>query len=1204
MTKINEILTLDLHEDIKNVIDLEDRADAEIQYEIESYIITDGISEHLAEFINKYTSNIKETGVWISGFYGSGKSYFGKMLGYLIDNPSINGTDARDRFIPRIKGVKNESFLESDIRSLDAINSRVVFLDVAKQNTDNGLAFTLFTNFLRNLGFREDLYGYMEFELYISGELDSFKQHAKELFNKEWNDLKTSNREVARAMRQIYSKMGYTENEYNDTKSVYENAIKEFDAGRLKEEIQKYQAKFTQETIVFIFDEASEAISQNKFNLLDLEGISETLSSLAGRVWTIAIAQEKLDDVINNANVNKSQLTKVTDRFKTKIHLDATDVDIIIRGRLLQKKDEHKQTLIDFYKKNNGEISEATNLTSSFPTKTQSAEEFATYYPFHKYQFHLLQKFLFSSNALVASQIAARGMIITTFDVLRKQMRDESLFSFTTGHNICNEAQTAPPTDLGIKYDNAHKVLSSANSTVDGKLLLKTIHFLSDSELVPPTIENITKSYISDLQTYYKIKPSIEKDLALLVDAKILLLSNNNYKITSDLESKMLEEMKEFDVELYIKKRELTTYIKKTALFNAVASINDNDLAYKFNILTDIEDDISASSNKHLRLTVYSLFNINENRQDFIESLRMDTQYDKDLITLVPNDNSFEEISKLIEDVRRYKFMEDKYSNDTDQNKRQIIREFSIIKEEKEKDLLTKVEEAYATGSLIYMYDVELLSRDNFKGTINEIQRKLINNNYTKRLNSQLSESIAPKLLNEQTNSKLARNFSGDDFNFFDANGNFIGDNLKVVEEIKSKISRLTDGKSIEADLLNAPWGYAYGTIVTTLAALFRAGRLLVKHAGHEYFSYSDKAVHEVFTTSNRFKNASFKSLSKTLTTSQKNELVTLMSDLKYEEHTGKKISWDTNDFKLVDSIQTLANRFIIELSTMKDTVENFESTFSSVAEKKTTLQNYSSKTTEANYIEKAEEFLYAKSEFIEAINAIVKAQRFIKRNFPKVKEYKNFISEVVSELNKAEKMSDVISEAQEDFNTLYKKDLVKNFSSLQDLAQNVKDEYYNLMKFEVDTMSRSYEALKSKVTKAQSELATYPAELNTINIKKLQEILRYCNSRIVSTVEMDYSIECRSCNYSLSEVINYIQLLPNKESELTIVESSFVKVAPPPPSSDETPTQQKVPKQIRFSIPNRTISVQEYRSLLSSQLQVLASLSNDEEIELDISKQ
>ena len=1201
MTKINEILTLDLHEDIKNVIDLEDLSETETQYEIESYIVTDGISENLSLFINKYTSNIKETGVWISGFYGSGKSYFGKMLGYLIDNPSINGTSARDRFIPRVKGTKNESFIESDIRSLDAINSHVVFLDVAKQNTDNGLAFTLFTNFLKNLGFREDLYGYMEFELYISGELDDFEKHVRELFSKEWSELKKSNREVARAMRQVYAKLGYSDDEYNDTKNVYENAIESFDANKLKEELEKYIAKFKDETIVFIFDEASEAISQNKFNLLDLEGISESLSSLSGKVWTIAIAQEKLDDVINNANVNKSQLTKVTDRFKTKIHLDATDVDIIIRGRLLQKKDEHVQTLIDFYNKNNGEISEATNLTSSFPTKTESAEEFATYYPFHKYQFHLLQKFLFSSNALVATQIAARGMIITTFDVLRKQMRDETLFTFTTGHDICSEAQTAPPTDLGIKYDNAKKVLSHNNFKLDGELLLKTIHFLSDSELVPPTVENITKTYIKDLQTYYSDKPIVEGALTLLVEAKILLLSNNNYKITSDLESKMLEEMKDFDVELYIKKRELTTYIKKTGLFNSVASINDNDLAYKFNILTDLDDDISPSTNKHLRLTAYSLFNINGEIQDFIEGLRMDTQYDKDLITLIPNNSHFEEISKLIEEVRRYEFMEDKYSNDNDQNKRQIIREFSIIKEEKEKDLLTKIEEAYATGSLIYLYDVELLNRDSFKGTTNEVQRKLINNNYTKRLSSQLSESIAPKLLNEQTNSKLQRNFSGDDFKFFDDNGNFVGENLKVVEEIKSRITRLTDGKSIEMELAGAPWGYAYGTVVTTLAALFRAGRLLVKHQSHEYFAYSDKAVHEVFTTSNRFKAASFKPLSKTLTSAQKNEIVGVLTDLKFEEHTSKKISWDTNDFELVDAIRVLGDRFIIELGTMKEMVPNFESVFESVANQKAILQNYSSLTTEANYIDKAEEFLYSKKQFIDAINAIVKAQKFIKKNFLKVKEYKNFVSEVVSELSKADKTCNNITEAEEEFNTLYKTDLVANFGKLQELAQSIKDEYYQLMKSDVAIMTRSYETLQAQVGKAQDELNSYPVELNRLNAQKLQELSRYCSSRIVPTVEMDYSIECKSCNYSLSEVLNYIQLVSNKEAELTIIESSFVKVAPPPPPPEGTPQKPKAPKQLRFRVSNKAMSVQEYRLLLSTQLQSLAGLGDDEQIELTV---
>ena len=139
---ISELLTIDLNEDIKNVIDLEDKNEAEIQQEIEDYIITEGIAKHFLEFTDRFTSNTKETGVWISGFYGSGKSYFGKMLGYIINNPTINGTPARQRFIPRIKGIKNENFLESNLRSLDAVDTTVVFMDIAKQNTETSLAFT------------------------------------------------------------------------------------------------------------------------------------------------------------------------------------------------------------------------------------------------------------------------------------------------------------------------------------------------------------------------------------------------------------------------------------------------------------------------------------------------------------------------------------------------------------------------------------------------------------------------------------------------------------------------------------------------------------------------------------------------------------------------------------------------------------------------------------------------------------------------------------------------------------------------------------------------------------------------------------------------------------------------------------------------------------------------------------------------------
>ncbi len=460
MTKINEILTLDLQEDIKNVIDLEDRSELEIQQEIESYIVTEGIGRHLYNFTNQFTSNIKETGVWLSGFYGSGKSYFGKMLGYIIDNPVINGTPARERFIPRLKGVSDESLIENAIRNLESINSRVVFLDIAKQNTDRGLAFTLFVCLLKNLGFRDDLYGYMEFDLFIDGKLEAFKDKARSLENQEWDELKINNRKVARVMRKVFAEMGYSEADYTDTQKVYSAAMENFSASKFKTELEKYLKSQPDETLVFVFDEASEAISQKKFTLLDLEGMSEALSSISNRVWTIAIAQEKLDDVINNANVSRSQLTKVTDRFKTKVHLEATEVNLIIRSRLLHKTDAGHKQLLDYHKKNEGLVSDATNLKSSFPTKTADADEFATYYPFHKYQFDILQKFLFSSNALVATQIAARGMIITTFDVLRKQMRDNELYSFTPGYAICTEAQTAPSIGLVNKYDTAAAILN------------------------------------------------------------------------------------------------------------------------------------------------------------------------------------------------------------------------------------------------------------------------------------------------------------------------------------------------------------------------------------------------------------------------------------------------------------------------------------------------------------------------------------------------------------------------------------------------------------------------------------------------------------------------------------------------------------------------------------------------------------------------
>jgi len=1208
MTTINEILTLDLQEDIKNVIDLEDRSETEIQQEIESYIVTEGIGRHLYDFTNQYTSNIKETGVWLSGFYGSGKSYFGKMLGYIIDNQVIHGTPARDRFIPRLKGVSDAGLVENAIRNLDAINSRVVFLDVAKQNTERGLAFTLFANLLKNLGLRDDIYGYMEFDLLLDGKFDEFKAVVQELESKDWDELKMSNRLVAKVMRKAYTEMGYSDSDYEDTKNVYSAAIDDFSASKFKAEIEKYLNNNSDETLVFVFDEASEAISQRKFTLLDLEGISESLSSISNKVWTIAIAQEKLDDVINNANVNRSQLTKVTDRFKTKIHLEATEVDVIIRSRLLQKTEQAKQDLFNYYQKNEGLISDATNLKSSFPTKTESAEDFAIYYPFHKYQFDILQRFLFSSNALVATQIAARGMIITTFDVLRKQMRDKELFHFTPGFAICDEAQTAPPIGLVNKYDTARKILKQNGSSVDGEKLLKTMHLLADSEVVAPTVENITKSYISDITSYYTVKPNIEEALKLLLEAKVLLLSNNNYKITSDLEGKLLEEMKDFDVELFSKKRELIKYLKDYKTFNLVASYSDGSDAFKFSVLSDQDDELAASGSKHLKLTAYSLFNISDDRQDFIEQLKLDTQFQKDMITLVPDTTEFTEIDMLIGEVMRYAYMEEKYSNEKDADKRQIIREFEVIREEKQRTLRGLIQDAYYKSSLIYMFDDHLLNADTFKGTIADNQRKMVKNIYTKRLSSQLSDSLVSKIFSTHKES-LNKLLTASDFAFFDGHGNFIGDHLKIVEEINEKIkSRYMDGKSLEVNLSGAPWGYSYGTLVSTLAALFRAGRLSVKFNGDTYFSHEQKAVHDAFTNTTKFKSASFKSITATLSAAQKNQAVQLLMELEVQDHIGRKVDWNTNDFDLADCICLMAEHFNSAITNLNDTVQNFETLFPKIAALRQGLQGYAGKVTESNYIEKVEYLLNNSVDFNDAIQAILKAQKFIKKNFPKVNEFKRFIDEVRNELTKADRSDNNIEEAHEEFDRLFKQDMVKNFGNLQQQVQVVKDAYYKLVKTASSGMSHEYQLLSGKIDAALRELKAYPAGPNMQNLQKLENLKTYADKRVVGEPALVFSITCSNSGYSLSDILNYTAQAPLKDSELLVIQSSFIKEEPEP---EPQPTPKvgepklipatKKPMKITFSVSSSVMTVQAYKTLLTSQLAVLAVAKPEDKIELHI---
>lgn len=1195
---IKDVLTIDLSEDIKNVIDLEDISESAIQSEIESYIITDGLAKEYDNFASIYTSNIIETGVWLSGFYGSGKSYFGKMLGYIMSNRLIYGTPARDRILQRFTGIDDEALVKNSIEKLNSINSRVVFMDIAKQDTSKGFAYALFRNFLKSLEVPENEHGFLLFSLMCDAGYSNVNYFVQDKLGKAWSELKNNRIIYIGKIKDIYIGAGNSVADYNNILTTIRREIDEFSASKLKEELNNYFKAVKDEKIVFLFDEASEAINQKKFTLLDLEGLSESLSALGGKVWTIAIAQEKLEDVISNSNINKAQLTKVTDRFKTKIHLEATEVDVIIRSRLLKKNDNAIKRLKEHYQINSGKIADHSGLIGA--GKTESIDSFVTYYPFYQNQFGLLQNFLFGRQGYASTKIAARGMIITTYDILKHEIQNEELFNVVTGWQIAKEAQPQPPVWLVNRFSNAENILRNEKIDLSGRHLLETINFLKEAEVVHTSLSNIVKAYIKEPEDFHTIQALINKALETLVEHKILLVSNGTYRITSDNEQRLLDDMNQFTVQIFKKKQLIISAFKNAAFIKALSKINDNNTTYDFYITSDNDDELTNPSLKQLKIKVKSLYNYGDDRIAEIDQIKTQFQNDKDVIWLAPDNSHFREIDRLLDEIERIKFLEEKYSNPNSEEGI-IVRVFQSERSTKENRLIELVEQSLVEGNSIYLYNTAQLDKTNCQTTLNSLQRQVIQNVYSQRLTAQLSDAIADRIIKEGNNQRLHTFFTGQgsDFQFFDAHGNFIGESLKPAEHILFKIrNTFVDGSSLEKDLEQPPTGFGFGTVITTVAALMRGGKVMAKHNGSEKFSWKDEGVSIIFSNARDFRKASFKAIAKSLDTTQKNSIVTTLQELECETHSGKKIDWNTNDYDLVNAVRELAKRYCDKVDDMKRQNKDFDALFSNLEHCKDQLGNFTGAVSEANYLEKAESYLTQTNVYADAIKEIEKAEKFIRNNLDKIRQWKAFTYGVTDELTKAAISEANITTLVATFNSLYKGEVVKNFKSLQDTVQKIKDAYFQLVQIAATEMTAKYSILQKEAGALVQEIATLPAGLNEDAHTKVNNILQYASQRIAASVDIDFDVKDKHTRFTYSEMLSFIQLYNSYKTDLEILNAGLIKSAPSKPTSGAPATPER--KIYNSKLPGKLVKVSIYKTWLQSELQKISGAAADDEIEIN----
>lgn len=1198
--KIKDILTIDLSEDIKNVIDLEDISEAAIQSEIENYIVTEGLAKEYESFVSIFTSNIIETGVWLSGFYGSGKSYFGKLLGYLISNHIINGTPARDRILQRFSGIESEALVKNTISKLNSVNARVVFMDIAKQDTSKGFAYALFRNFLKSLELPENEHGFLLYSLMCDAGYRNPIDLFQDKMGESWLDFKNKRTVYIVKIKELYLLSGNSDPDYLNLLTTIRREIDEFDPSSLKSELINYFKIVKDEKVVFLFDEASEALKQKKYTLLDLEGVSEALSDseLTRKTWTIAIAQEKLDDVIKNSNISISDLQKVTARFKTPIHLESREVDFIIRNRLLDKKASSIKELQNHYQNNSGKIGDHSGLIGA--QKTEDKESFVTYYPFYQSQFVLLQNFLFGRKGLTSTKVAERGMIISTYDILKHELQNQELYDIATGWQIAKEAEPQPPVRLVNRYDNAERILKQEHIDISGRQLLETIHFLTEAEITPTSLGNIVKSFISSPEDFHTIQPKISKALEKLAEHKILLLTNGSYRITSDIEQRLLDEMNQFPVQVFKKKQQIIASFKNASFIKSIARINDNNIPYDFFITSDNDDELTNPAIKQLKLKVKSIYNYSEDPAADIEQIKTQYQNDKNVIWLAPDNSYFKEIDRLLDDIERIKYLEEKYTN-PNSDEGIIVRAFQAERSAKENRLKELVEESLTRGTSIYLYNTAQLDKNNWQNTLNGLQRDVIQNVYSKRLSSQLSDAIAERIIKEGNNQRLHTYFTsqGSDFQFFDAQGNFIGETLKPAEEILYKIrNTFVDGSTIEKDLEQPPTGFVFGTVITTVAALMRGGKIMAKYNGSEKFSWKDEGVSNIFSVGREFRKASFKAIAKSLTAAQKNDIVTSLQAMDCESHIGKKVDWNTNDFDLVNAIRDLAKRFCDKVDDMKRANKDFDTLFSNLEISKDQLSAFTGAVSEANYIDKAENYLANTKVYSDAVNDIEKAEKFIRNNLEKLRQWKSFADGVSDELSKAAKSDPAITSLVSTFNSLVKGEVVKNFKQLQDTVQKIKDAYFKLMQTAATDMAAKYTLLKKDAGDLHKEIAKLPAGLNDEANQKVENILQYASQRTSSVLDIGFDVKDKQTRFTYSEMLSFIQLYNSYKTELEIIRSGLIKTAPQKQPSGTPSTATK--KTYTSTLPGKKMNVSEYKAWLQQELQKLASASDNDEIEIN----
>ncbi|MEU8272533.1 BREX system P-loop protein BrxC, partial [Sphaerisporangium sp. NPDC049002] len=369
---IKALFANNIHRRIEEVIKV-DQADEEIiRDEINEYVVTDAIRRHYTRILEEYRQtphNPREgIAIWVSGFFGSGKSSFAKMLGLSIENRMVDGEPAAERFAQRAGDNRIQVLLKA---ISEHIPTHAVIFDVS---TDRGirsgnqtLTEIMYGLFLQSLGYAKDLdLSELEIALEEKSELAGFEQEYARLFHKNWNQEKGK---IAFALSEASRVLHSLDRETYPMADSWVKAVKnkaDITPGKLAERATELMNRRRPgQALMFVVDEVGQFVARDVQKMLDLQAIVQRLGVMGrGRHWVVVTSQEKLGELVSGLDDKKIELARLMDRFPLQVHMEPSDISEVTSRRVLLKNATAQQTLGALFEEHRGRLVHHTRLTA------------------------------------------------------------------------------------------------------------------------------------------------------------------------------------------------------------------------------------------------------------------------------------------------------------------------------------------------------------------------------------------------------------------------------------------------------------------------------------------------------------------------------------------------------------------------------------------------------------------------------------------------------------------------------------------------------------------------------------------------------------------------------------------------------------------------------------------------------------------------